>query len=166
MSFISLGTTTTPGRNFWEANKYYGGCANGESDIKWHLILHPFISSLGNFRSDWDNEVPFYLCFSGLRQLAVFLSSESSGTSKTGKTVDIRFFHVLMYKEWFSVNFFRHCCKFLILWLFQCFNKAPTFHNFLNFWLGTVSKNSSTWLKSHAFKSVKVAKFKSDSLES
>ena len=38
---------------FWEANKvYYGRCANGESDIKWHLILSPFISSLGNFRSD------------------------------------------------------------------------------------------------------------------
>ena len=34
-----------------------------------------FISSLGNFRSDWDNEVPFYLCFFGLCQFPVFLSS-------------------------------------------------------------------------------------------
>ena len=120
LSLFPLGPLQYPGEiknksyaKFWEVNKVnYGRCANGESDIKWHLILHPFISSLGNFRSDWDNEVPFYLCFSGLRQLAVFLSSESSGTSKTGKTVDIRFFHVLMYKEWFSVDFFRHCCKF------------------------------------------------------
>ena len=38
---------------FLEANKvYYGRCPNGESDIKWHLILSAFISSLGNFRSD------------------------------------------------------------------------------------------------------------------
>ena len=79
LSLFPLGPLQYPGEiknksyaKFWEVNKVnYGRCANGESDIKWHLILHPFISSLGNFRSDWDNEVPFYLCFSALGQFAV-----------------------------------------------------------------------------------------------
>ena len=76
----------------WQTRCIMGDVQMANRIISGTSFYGAFISSLGNFRSDWDNEVPLYLCFFGLCQFAVFLSSWSSGISKSGKTVDIRFF--------------------------------------------------------------------------